>query len=74
MRVWGLYSSYVALYEPWELIDLFASQDLAETVKAELIGKRSAPHGGAYIWHEDPDGDDFFDDLHVRPLEVRGLP
>ena len=74
MRVWGLYSSHVGQYEAWELIDLFASEELARTVQAELIGKQAVQHGGAYLWYKDPDGDEFFDDLHVSPIEVRGLP
>lgn len=75
MRVWGLYSSHVDPYHEHELIDLFASQELAETVMAELIGKRRGPGSPAYdVWYADPDGDDFFGDLHVGPLELRGLP
>ena len=75
MQVWGLYSSRVDMYHPWELLALFASQELAETVMANLFGKPVDPHRSRsfdawpVLWKFDED-DPEFSDLQVRPLGV----
>ena len=73
MKVWGLYSTRVDPYHSWELLAVFASQELAETVMGNLWGKPAKQYSGLYLWWQDPD-DPEFSDLIVRPLDVHGLP
>lgn len=70
MRAWALWSSAVDPYAGWDLVQVFRDEGMARRVKAELIGKQAAQGGGSHLWYEDPDGEEMFDDLHVRPLEV----
>lgn len=70
MELWAIWSSRVDPYAGWDLVQVFLDEDVARRVKAELIGKQAAQRGGAYLWYEDPDGDELFNDLHVRPLVV----
>lgn len=77
MQVWGLYSSRVDPFHSWELLAVFTSQELAETVMANLIGKPVDPRRSRafdawpVLWEVDED-DPEFSDLHVRPLEMYG--
>jgi len=67
MKVWALWSARVDPYSHHELIDLFASQDVAEQVREGLIGKPVYPDILFDAWKDDED----FPDLYVRPLHVR---
>lgn len=67
MKVWALWSSRVDPYSSHELIDLFTSQEVAEQVRAELVGKLRYPTLSYLVWEDDED----FPDLYVRPLDLR---
>lgn len=67
MKVWGLYSTRVDLYNSWELIELFADEATAQRTKAELIGKRVHKKILTWVWEDDED----LPDLVVRPLDIR---
>jgi hypothetical protein len=68
VKVWALWSSCVGAYSNHELIDLFTSQEVAERVRAELVGKPRYPQTGyRQGWKEDED----FPDLYVRPFDLR---
>jgi hypothetical protein len=71
VKIWALWSSRVDPYAGWDLIELFVLHEDAEAVRAGLIGKQADQRGGAYLWHQDPDGVELFDDLHVRSLDLR---
>lgn len=74
MKVWALYSARADMHHPHELVALFASQELAETVMANLWGKPVDPRRSRtfdpwpVVWTDDED----FPDLHVGSLEVHG--
>jgi hypothetical protein len=65
-KVWALWSSRVDPYSEHELVGLFAAEDVAETVRANLIGK---PRNRDYLFGRWADDEDF-PDLYVRPLDV----
>ena len=66
MKIWALWSSRVDPYSNHELMQLFTSQEVAEQVRAELVGKLMYPTLGYLIWQDDED----FPDLYVRPVEL----
>jgi hypothetical protein len=75
MKVWALFSARVDPYSERELVALFADRAVAEAVRDGLIGNpvwRNGPGSRVLgpTWHEDPDGDELLDDLHVRPVEL----
>lgn len=67
MKIWGLYSSRVDPYHDHELLEVFDSEELAETVRANLIGKQARRDMHGWNWEDDED----FPDLLVRPLTLR---
>ena len=67
MKIWGLYSARVDPYHAPELIEAFADQEVAETVRANLIGKQARRDMHGWVWEDDED----FPDLLVRGLELR---
>jgi len=67
MEVFGLWSARVDMYGQPELIELFADEQVAQEVKAGLIGKRRDRMILTWVWEDDED----FPDLFVGPLEVR---
>lgn len=73
MKAWGLYSARVDPYQSHDLLDVFTDQEVAETVRVNLIGKPVDPHRPRSLdaWPTVWDDDEDFPDLYVRPLEVR---
>lgn len=67
MKVWALYSRRVEFFSEHELIDLFASEEEANSVRSMLAGYL-AYRSGSGKWEDDED----FPDLYVRPVELRG--
>lgn len=66
MKVWVLWSSRVDFYSDHEVVALFRSRKLAETVRAGLIGKQCNRGMAGLCWEDDED----FPDLYVRPHRV----
>jgi hypothetical protein len=67
MRAWALWSSRVDPYSAHELVELFAQQEVAEAVRAGLIGKPRYPGTRVLAWEDDED----FPDLYIRSVEIR---
>lgn len=66
MKVWALWSSRVDPYSAHDLVELFADEETAARVRAELIGRLRARDHLFGVWVDDED----FPDLYVRPIEV----
>lgn len=69
MHAWALWSTRVDMYSRWELVEIFLDEETANRVRAELIGKPSAPGVSrtGLLWNDDDD----FPDLCVRSIELR---
>jgi hypothetical protein len=63
-----LWSSRVDPYSAHELVELFAEHEVAEVVRAGLIGKPRYPGTRLLVWEDD---DEEFPDLYIRSVEIR---
>lgn len=64
---WALWSTNVGVYQHYELIQVFADLETAETVRDNLFGKPVSRTTRSWVWEDDED----LPDLLVRPIAIR---